>query len=178
MGKVVLYISLSLDGYIADTAGGVDWLGGEKAEYQGDYGYRAFWETVGAVVMGGRTYRQVRQELSPETWPYEGKAVYVLTRHPEKDAPPGVQFTAGDAGDLVRSLREQTEGAVWICGGADVTEQCLTEIEELRLSVMPVLLGDGIPLFRPGRAPVPFALTAMRQENGVVELTNHRKTNR
>ena len=53
MGKIVLYISTSLDGYIADTSGGVDWLGGEEAGYQGDYGFGGFFETVGAVLMGG-----------------------------------------------------------------------------------------------------------------------------
>ena len=70
MGKIVLYISISLDGYIADIDGGVDWLGGENAGYQGDYGFSAFFETVEAILMGGRTYRQVRQELSPDVWPW------------------------------------------------------------------------------------------------------------
>ena len=175
MGKVVLYISLSLDGYIADMDGGVDWLGGEDADCQGDYGYGEFWSSVGAVVMGGHTYRQVRWELSPEAWPYEGKVVYVLTHHPEKNAPPGVHFAQEDAADLVRRLREEVDGTVWICGGADVAEQCLPEIEEFRLSVMPVLLGAGIPLFRAGRSRQDLHFVSCRQENGVVELTYRRK---
>ena len=175
MGKVVLYISLSLDGYIADMDGGVDWLGGEDADCQGDYGYGEFWSSVGAVVMGGHTYRQVRWELSPEAWPYEGKAVYVLTHHPEKNAPPGVHFAQEDAADLVRRLREEVDGTVWICGGADVAEQCLPEIEEFRLSVMPVLLGAGIPLFRAGRSRRDLHFVSCRQENGVVELSYRHK---
>ena len=169
MGKVVLYISISLDGYIADTAGGVDWLGGEKAGYQGDYGYRAFWETVDAIVMGGRTYRQVRRELSPDVWPYEGKAVYVLTHQVEEAAPAGVHFVTGPIKGFLCQLREQNNGSVWICGGADVVAQCLPEIEEYHLSVMPVLLGDGIPLFQPGRVPQALSLMSLRQENGVVQ---------
>ena len=176
MGKVVLYISLSLDGYIADAAGGVDWLGGEEAAFQGDYGYGEFWSGVGAVVMGGRTYRQVRRALSPEIWPYAGKPVYVLTRHPEENAPTGVHFLQGNAAELARRLREAVDGAVWICGGADVAEQCLPEIEEFRLSVMPVLLGAGIPLFRPGLERLPLSLVSQRQENGVAELIYRRRT--
>ena len=171
MGKVVLYISLSLDGYIADMDGGVDWLGGEDAAYQGDYGYAAFWDSVEAVVMGGRTYRQVRRALSPEIWPYAGKPVYVLTHYPEENAPTGVHFLQGNAAELARRLREAVDGAVWICGGADVAEQCLPEIEEFRLSVMPVLLGAGIPLFRAGRSRQDLHFVSCRQENGVVELT-------
>ena len=177
MGKVVLYISLSLDGYIADMDGGVDWLGGEDADCQGDYGYGEFWSSVGAVVMGRRTYRQVRWELSPEAWPYEGKVVYVLTHQAEADAPEGVRFISGPSAQLLRQLREQTNGTVWVCGGADVVEQCLPEIEEFHLTVMPVLLGDGIPLFRPGRERIPLTLAALRRENGVVDCVYTRRTN-
>ena len=175
MGKIVLYISTSLDGYIADTSGGVDWLGGEEAGYQGDYGFGGFFETVGAVLMGGRTYRQVRRELSPDTWPYRGKQVYVLTRQAEADAPEGVRVVAGDVPDLLRRLKAQTDGIVWVCGGADVVEQALPEIEEFRLTVMPTLLGDGIPLFRPGGTRISLALNALRRENGVVDCAYTRK---
>ena len=177
MGKIVLYISISLDGYIADINGGVDWLGGENAGYQGDYGFSAFFETVEAILMGGRTYRQVRRELSPDVWPYQGKQVYVLTHQAEADAPEGVRFISGPSAQLLRQLREQTTGTVWVCGGADVVGQCLPEIEEFHLTVMPVLLGDGIPLFRPGRERIPLTLAALRRENGVVDCVYKRKTN-
>ena len=63
MRKVILYIAVSLDGYIADAWGGVDWLGGQSADYAGDYGYEAFTAQVDTVIMGGRTYRQITQEL-------------------------------------------------------------------------------------------------------------------
>ena len=114
MGKIVLYISISLDGYIADIDGGVDWLGGENAGYQGDYGFSTFFETVEAILMGGRTYRQVRRELSPDVWPYQGKRVYVLTHQAEADAPEGVRFISGPSAQLLRQLREQTTGTVWV----------------------------------------------------------------
>ena len=81
------------------------------------------------------------------------------------------------AADLVRRLREEEgDGTVWICGGADVAEQCLPEIDEFRLSVMPVLLGAGTPLFRAGRSRQDLHFVSCRQENGVVELIYRRRT--
>ena len=71
MRKAVAYLAVSLDGYIADADGGVGWLGA-FADEQEDRGYEAFVQSVDTVVMGGRTYRQVAEELSPGAWPYEG----------------------------------------------------------------------------------------------------------
>ena len=85
MRKVILYIAISLDGYVADNNGSVDWLGGVDVDYAGDYGYDDFIANVDTVVMGGRTYRQVVQELSPNVWPYAGLQSYVLTRQPLPD---------------------------------------------------------------------------------------------
>lgn len=62
-----IYCSQS-GGYIADARGGVDWLGGQSADYAGDYGYEAFTAQIDTVIMGGRTYRQITQELSPQQW--------------------------------------------------------------------------------------------------------------
>ena len=81
MRKAVLYIALSLDGFIADSAGGVGWLHGhDPALEEGSYG--EFAATVDTVIMGRRTYDQVRGELSPGAWPYEGMDCYVLTHRP------------------------------------------------------------------------------------------------
>ena len=79
MGKIVLYLAMSVDGYIADEQGGVGWLGA-FADEQEDRGYEAFVQSVDTVVMGGRTYRQVAEELSPGAWPYEGLDCWVWTQ--------------------------------------------------------------------------------------------------
>lgn len=174
MRKVVLYISLSLDGYIADADGGVDWLGGEDRDYAGDYGYGAFIRTVDTVLMGARTYRQVRSELSPDSWPYQGMVTYVLTHRPEPDTPER-RFVDGSPAELLRRLRREEGGDIWICGGADLIRQCMEEIDELHLSIMPVLLGEGVPLFPAGGPAVPLVLTALRHENGVVDCVYRRR---
>lgn len=163
-GKVILYIAVSLDGYIADAAGGVGWLEGEDPLYDGDYGYEAFFRGIDTVVMGWNTYRQADTELSPGQWPYGGKETYVLThrRLPDRE---GIHFLSCPAAELVSQLKER--GDVWICGGAALVEQLLEQIDEFHLSVMPVLLGGGIRLFSQGGMHR-LVLASAETENGVL----------
>ena len=76
--KVIIYISMSLDGYIADKNGSVDWLA-EQSSTQYDYGYSAFLKTIDTILMGKKTYDQIITELSAHTWPYAGKKCYFFT---------------------------------------------------------------------------------------------------
>lgn len=113
MRKVILYIATSLDGYIADSNGGVSWLGGEDADYQGDHGYSEFLKSIDTVIMGMKTYRQVVEELSPDVWVYEGMKTYVLT-HQKKENKEDIEFIEGDICDLIKSLKEETGKDIWI----------------------------------------------------------------
>lgn len=79
MREVILYIALSLDGYIADENGDVGWLGGSDEEYESDEGYERFQQTVDTVVMGYNTYHQIVTELSPDKWPYPQLESYIFT---------------------------------------------------------------------------------------------------
>ena len=152
MPQITLYIAASVDGYIADAAGGVGWLpsgdDGNTGE-GGDYGYGAFYAGVDAIVMGRRTYDQVRQFGVP--WPYAGKPVYVFTTRPPDDAPPaGVRFLRSDAADFVRTIAPRhAAGSIWLVGGANLAGQFRAAglIDEYRVFVIPIILGRGIPLF-------------------------------
>lgn len=176
MRRTVLYISLSLDGFIADSQGGVDWLGGEREDYPGDYGYAAFEETVDTVVMGRTTYDQITTQLSPEVWPYPGLQCYVLTHRPAESRP-GVTFLSAPVAELIRSLREGAGKDLWICGGGAVARQLIQAdlIDVYWLSVLPILLGDGVPLFQKGGPAIPLHLVRTRQENGVLECVYVRR---
>lgn len=79
--KVILYLAMSLDGFIADKNGGVGWmdLANNGEAFEGDYGYAAFSAEVDTVLMGMTTYRQITQELSPGAWPYVGMECQVFT---------------------------------------------------------------------------------------------------
>ena len=72
MREVILYIAMSLDGYIADAQGGVDWLGGHGEPEEGMESYSRLLQRIDTVVMGWNTYHQVTTQLSPDRWVYEG----------------------------------------------------------------------------------------------------------
>lgn len=171
MGKVVLYIASSLDGYIARSDGGISWLDDFPLDEE-DYGYGALLERTGALVMGANTYRQV---LGFGEWPYRGLAVYVMT-HGKLTVSPDARVEAydGKPKPLVERIQAETGKDVWLVGGAQVIRAFLEAdlIDEYIISVIPVMLGDGIPLF-PGVAIQPRAVELFGVKsypNGVAQL--------
>ena len=146
MRKVQLYIARSLDGYIADSGGGIDWL--EPFQLPGeDHGYGAFMAEVGAVAMGAATYEI---ELGWDSWPYADRPTFVFT-HREHPVPDGadVRFVRGPVVSVLRLLDDATDRNVFLVGGADLARQFLEAraLDELHLFAVPLLLGAGIPLF-------------------------------
>ena len=148
MPTITYQVAASLDGFIADVEGGVDWLPDSDTD---DYVFEEFYAGVVALVMGRRTYDQA---LGFGEWHFAGKPVYVFTGHPPDDNPHGVQFVRGDALDFVNDVAAQYEGTVWLMGGADLAEQFRSAglIDEYMIHVIPTILGRGVPLFR-GDAP-------------------------
>lgn len=146
MKKVTLYIAASLDGFIARKDGSVDWLpvpveGGE------DYGYAAYLETVDTLVMGRKTYEQVRM-LGP--WPYGDRRCVVFSGRRGGQHDDRAEWAEGDIAAWVRELKEgESEGGIWLVGGAEVIAACLAGdvVDEIILTTVPVLLGEGIRLF-------------------------------
>ena len=177
MRKIVLFIAMSLDGCIADRSGGVDWLTGQGEGETFD-AYGAFIREVDTVLMGWNTYRQVTEELSPGSWPYEGLTCFVFThRQPPAERPAGVTFTAEAPCALVRRLRTQPGGVIWVCGGADLARQLMAEdmIDRYYLSVIPTLLGGGIRLFGVSDRERKLRLIETRSYDGIVDLVYERR---
>lgn len=171
MKRVILYISISIDGYIADSDGNVGWIDscGIPEEVAGCY--ERFIAGIGSVVMGWRTYNQIVTELSPDNWVYEGMGSYVIT-HRQLDDTKEIHFTDETPGDLIRRLKAQDGKDIWICGGASIANQLLAEglIDVLHLTIIPVTLGSGIPLFKEGRPFARFSLKTLNQYDDIVEL--------
>lgn len=187
-GQVILYIATSVDGFIATVDGGVSWLeafeqdeGEEEVEQaerrehrdQGDDagagGYDEFFERVDCLVMGSTTYEQV---LGFGDWPYGEKPTYVVTGRTLPLATDAVELVDSDPGDLLVDLEGRFD-RIWLVGGAMLAQSALTSnrIDRLRVTVVPVLLGDGIRLF--GRGWDGAALDHLgttSDENGLVEL--------
>jgi len=138
-----VYIAVSLDGFIARADGGIDWL--RIVEEPGeDYGYARFFASVDAIVFGRKTYETA---LGFSPWPYAGKRCVVLTSG-TRESKHGEQFYSGDPAPLLARLASEGVKRVYVDGGT-VVRQILAAglVSDITLSVIPVLLGDGIKLF-------------------------------
>lgn len=149
--EIIVYVAVSLDGYIAAEDGTVGFLDRFGSD---EYGFAAFLETVGGVVMGSATYEKVLEV----GWPYEDIPGLVLTSRDLDTAEGGaIVFSDDDTGDAIRAFAETTDLRVWIVGGGEVIMDALEEglVDTMELYVMPVALGSGIPLFpRPYDGPL------------------------
>ena len=148
MRKVNLFIAMSLDGYIADSQGGVDWLGEQGEESEDVDSYSAFIKDIDTVLMGWKTYHQIVTELSPGEWIYNHLKTYVFT-HKEQKSTEHIQFVNRDPADLITGLREKEGKDIWICGGANLVQQMVKEdlIDCYYITIIPTILGSGIRLF-------------------------------
>lgn len=171
--RVILYIAASLDGYIAKRDGDIGFLSQVEAPPE-DYGYAEFVKTVDAVVMGRKTYDKVLT-FGPE-FPHKDRKTYVLSRK-RKGSDANVEFYAGDPAKLIARLRTQDGKDIFCDGGAQVVHALLKKdlIDVLVLSLVPVLLGDGLPLFRRGRPDKRLTLVESRAfPTGLVQLRYER----
>ena len=163
-----VFIAISLDGYIARADGSIDYL--SIVERAGeDYGYRAFFDAIDTLVIGRSTYDLA---LTFDPWPYAGKRCVVLTRTP-REAQHNEEFFAGDPSELVERLNASGTHRAYIDGGA-VIQQFLAArlIDDLTVSVIPVLLGQGIRLFGDTQGDLPLELAGSKNfESGLVQLT-------
>jgi len=148
---------------IAGPDGDISWL-----FQDGDYGYKDFVASVDALVMGRKTYETIQ---SFGDWPYDDKKTYVLSHATlVGDTPEGVEQYNGDIAKLDLSKHKH----VWIVGGAGVAQQFLHQnlIDELILSIHPLILGDGIALFDEIRKPLPLKLEKSESfDSGLTQLT-------
>ncbi len=176
MRKVTLFIAMSLDGYIADKDGGVDWLNGQEEDGENMDTYSEFIKTIDTIIMGWNTYHQVITELSPEEWIYPEQISYVIT-HREIPSTERIHFTSESPCDLVKRLREEEGNGIWICGGASIVRQLMETdlIDTLHISVIPTLLGDGVRLFGPLEKEQKLRLVKTQSYNGITDLVYEKR---
>lgn len=180
MRKVILYIAMSLDGYIADQNGKVDWLNeyGSNEDVRGSNSYSLLLKKVDTVVMGYNTYHQIVTELSPKQWVYEGLKSYVIT-HNKIPSNSEIMFVNSSPGDLVKNMKKKSGKDIWICGGANIISQLMQEklIDRFHISVLPTILGNGIRLFNDINNEMKLDLVQTRSTSGIVELIYEYRSN-
>lgn len=167
--KLLLFIAMSLDGYIAKPDGDISFLSLVEKEGE-DYGYAKFIETVDTVILGRKTYDKI---LSMGfDLPYGDRNIIVLTRNPHP-VTGKITFYSGSLSELISNLKSQAGLNIYCDGGAETVHQLLQMdlIDETIVSIIPVLLGDGISLF--GKGPQQKNLQLVSTESfrkGLVQL--------
>lgn len=176
MRKTCLFIAMSLDGYIADNKGSVDWLKGQGNDNENIDTYSEFIKNIDTILMGWNTYYQIVTELSPEEWVYNDFSTYVIT-HNECISSEKIRFTNINLVDLIQSLKKENGKDIWICGGANLVQQLVNEdlIDCYYITVIPTLLGSGIRLFENGKAQIKLKLLNIQSYNGMIDLVYIRR---
>lgn len=172
--KVVLFIAMSLDGYIAAKDESLDWL--FKVDGVGDNGFSDFYETIDTLIMGKRTYDWlIDQRLTK--FPYQDKTCYVLTRSVTPKRTEDVMFVQENVSDFINDLRKQSGMNIWLVGGGDLLYSFIQEnlIDEMMITIAPTIIGNGIPLFKKSNNQVNLTLIDTKQYNQFITL--HYKVN-
>lgn len=169
MRRVRFFVASSLDGYIARTDGSIGWL-----FHDADYGYAEFYAGIDTVVMGRATY-ELALALGP--YPFSGKKTCVFSRSRVGTRDEHAEFIAGDVRAFVAGLRAQPGRDIWLVGGAKLAREFLTAdlIDEYIVSIHPVLLGSGIPLFPAGGRETVLRFEGVRTfPSGLVQVRYER----
>jgi dihydrofolate reductase len=174
--KVVLYIAMSLDGYIAKPNDDLSFLSIVEQEGQ-DYGYEEFIKSVDAVIVGRKTYDKVIS--MGFGFPHTDKDTYIITRT-QRPAIGSVKFYTGNLKTLIKKLKSENGKNIFCDGGAEIVNELLKQdlFDELIISIIPILVGDGTKLFNDGRPEQKLEFTSVRSfEKGLTQLHYKRSNN-
>ncbi|GHT94458.1 dihydrofolate reductase [Spirochaetia bacterium] len=175
MGNINLCIAMSLDGFIADKAGKVDFLF-EKPRIEPDEDYKRFYAGVDIIIYGSVTYKQLTREISPGKEAYPGKKSYVFTQHPGEfaaDTAAGpVEFTGLSPRGFAETVCRDLTGEAWLFGGRALIHSFMEAdlIDKYWIYVVPVILGEGVPLFTPAARRLNLTLTSVSKTDAMVKL--------
>ncbi|MEM9554070.1 MAG: dihydrofolate reductase family protein [Acidobacteriota bacterium] len=176
--RVTMHMAASLDGFIARTDGAVDWL--ETSDEFADGVamdaelVQAVLDSIDCYVMGSRTYETaLRFEAQGAGWAYGDKPTFVLTRRSLPRTRETVELRSGDLAQLINDELRPRFRSIWIVGGGTLCTECfrLGLVDEIRYSIAPVLIGEGISFFDQLDHDIALHLTEVQAfQSGIVEL--------
>jgi len=173
--RIITYIATSADGYIARPDGDVEWL--NRRPDKVDYGMRQFYPTIDTILWGRKTYDWLLayyRRRGKKTELFDPKLNhYVFSRKPPKRPAPEVQFVSEPVKTFARRLRASPGKDIWMMGGGGLIASFLDagEIDEFDIHVIPVFIGEGIPLVAPRHRDIELRLRASRKyPDGVVRI--------
>lgn len=168
MRRVRYNVAASLDGYIAGPQGEFDWIPADPA-----VDFAALFGAVDTVLVGRHSYAAIQQQTAPPWAP--ATRVYVFSRTLRPEAHSGVTIVAEDAGGVVAALRaEPGTGEIWLFGGGRLFQSLLAagQVDTVEVTVVPLLLGGGVPLLPAGAPRTTLALTNTKSyPSGMVSLS-------
>lgn len=174
--KIIVMIATSADGFIARKDGAVDWLDRPRPKGE-DYGMSDFFKSIDTVLWGRKTYEMAVKFVEegvqiPDADPNIRNYVFSRRRPPQKVLP-GYEFVKEPFKQFAQGLRTEKGKNIWIMGGGGIIASFLDEgeIDEFIISVIPVFIGEGIPLIAPRHRTVPLKLLSTKKySDGVVGL--------
>lgn len=176
MRKLSLFIATSLDGYIAKDNDNLDFL--KLVEKEGeDYGYAEFTANIDTIILGRKTYDWVLSEIGASHYDNGDRDVYVITRSPRPDSG-RTKFYSGSLTALIKQLRSQNGKDIYCDGGAEIVNELIKSdlIDEYIISIVPVLLGSGVRLFKSERPEQALELVETKTfDTGLTQLRYIRK---
>jgi dihydrofolate reductase len=170
MARILGYIAVSLDGFIAAPDDNLDWLFKYDGMNLGQYDYSVFLKRIRTVVMGRATYDFIARDPAP--WAYHQQRAIIVTSRPITH-PKGALETRSDIDALIAELRSLEDGDVWMLGGGQLQMAFMERgaLDEIEVYVMPELIGGGSPLFpSTGFQMSPKLLSAQALDRGCVRL--------
>ncbi len=175
MIQITYYVATSIDGYIAKKNGSVEWLSSVETENE-DYGYSEFYTSVGGLLMGRNTFEKIQESGD---WPYGIKPCWVWSNTKLKSKPHPVIKTNLSPKEIIKAAQNKGLKHLWLVGGgklaAEFEEQQL--ITKYIISIIPVILGQGIPLIYGAQSKNLKLIENKSYESGLTQLTFIQKTN-
>jgi dihydrofolate reductase len=163
--KIIAYLAVSADGYIARPDGDVEWL---NRRPPADYGMKQFYRTIDTIVLGRKTYDWAldyyrRNKLKGS--PFTGMKHYAFSRKPPRRPAAGVEFVTGSIKAFAKRLRATPGKHIWMMGGGKLIASFLDagELDEFDLHIIPTLIGKGIPLVAPRHRDIALEVLAMKR---------------
>ncbi len=171
-----IYIATTLDGYIAKPNDDLSFL--KLVEKEGeDYGYAAFTSTIDTIILGRKTYDWVLREIGSEHYDNGERDVYVITRT-SRPSSGRTKFYTGNLTELITQLKSTSGKNIYCDGGAEVINELLKHdlIDEVIISIIPIMVGSGTKLFQDGRPEQLMELVDVKTfETGLVQVHYKRK---
>ena len=178
MRTLTIFIATSLDGYIAKPNDDLSFL--KLVEKEGeDYGYAEFTANIDTIILGRRTYDWVLKEMGSSHYDNGKRQIYVITRT-ERTGVGKTTFYTGNLTELIKQLKTESGKNIYCDGGAEIINELLKNdlIDEFIISIVPILVGNGIRLFKDGRPEQKLELVSTKTfDTGLIQLHYKRITN-